>query len=206
MLFTIAVIETYKHASVKVFVYMQSCRFLETAHVDWDATLRVSTQICGNWPKSLVFESNTADLSKSLEIETNATDFRRRWGTVYFEAPSPKTTVNWPKSYTATIHVKWRILDIYKCHCRLATLSRRQKPTLPGRRYRSMSPAGPQSLQFYNEVMKWWPSANNFQCISDFLQNTNAAHTCVLCKDDNAHLKYTNTFNAIKRQLQDIYF
>ena len=40
-------------------------------------------------------------------------------------------------------------------HCRLATLSRRQEPTLPGRRYRSMSPAGRQSLQFYNEVIKW---------------------------------------------------
>ena len=49
-------------------------------------------------------------------------------------------------------------------HCKLATLSRRQKPMLPGRRYRSMSPAGRQSLQFYNEVIKWWPSANNFQC------------------------------------------
>ena len=49
-------------------------------------------------------------------------------------------------------------------HCKLATLSRRQKPMLPGRRYRSMSPAGRQSLQFYNECIKWWPSANNFQC------------------------------------------
>ena len=49
-------------------------------------------------------------------------------------------------------------------HCKLATLSRRQKPTLPGRRYRSMSPIGRQSLQFYNECIKWWPSANNFQC------------------------------------------
>ena len=39
-------------------------------------------------------------------------------------------------------------------HCRLATLSRRQKPTLPYRRYRSMSPAGRQSLQFYNEYIK----------------------------------------------------
>ena len=27
-----------------------------------------------------------------------------------------------------------------------------------------MSPAGRQSLQFYNEVIKWWSSANNFQC------------------------------------------
>ena len=35
---------------------------------------------------------------------------------------------------------------------------------LPGRRYRSMSPAGRQSLQFYNECIKWGPSANNFQC------------------------------------------
>ena len=49
-------------------------------------------------------------------------------------------------------------------HCKLATLSRRQKPMLPGGRYRSMSPAGRQSLQFYNEYIKWWPSANNFQC------------------------------------------
>ena len=49
-------------------------------------------------------------------------------------------------------------------HCKLATLSRRQRPMLPGRRYRSMSPAGRQSLQFHNEYIKWWPSANNFQC------------------------------------------
>ena len=49
-------------------------------------------------------------------------------------------------------------------HCKLATLSRRQKLMLPGGRYRSMSPAGRQSLQFYNEYIKWWPSANNFQC------------------------------------------
>ena len=34
---------------------------------------------------------------------------------------------------------------------------------LADRRYRSMSPAGRQSLQFYNEYIKWWPSANNFQ-------------------------------------------
>ena len=34
-------------------------------------------------------------------------------------------------------------------HCKLATLSRRQKPMLPGRRL--MSPAGRQSLKFYNE-------------------------------------------------------
>ena len=51
-----------------------------------------------------------------------------------------------------------------KTHCKLATLSRRQRPMLPGRRYRSMSPVGRQSLQFYNECIEWWPSANNFQC------------------------------------------
>ena len=50
-----------------------------------------------------------------------------------------------------------------KSHCKLATLSRRQEPMLAGRRYRSMSPAGRQSLQFNNEYIKWWPSANNFQ-------------------------------------------
>ena len=49
------------------------------------------------------------------------------------------------------------MLDCTLCiiHCKLATLSRRQKPTLPGRRYRSMSPVGRQSLQFYNEYIKW---------------------------------------------------
>ena len=35
-------------------------------------------------------------------------------------------------------------------HCKLATLSRRQKPMLPGRRYFSMLLARRQSLQFYN--------------------------------------------------------
>ena len=51
-----------------------------------------------------------------------------------------------------------------KVDCKLATLSRWQKPMLPGRWYLSMSPAGQQSLQFYNEFIKWWPSANIFQC------------------------------------------
>ena len=49
-------------------------------------------------------------------------------------------------------------------HCKLAALSRRQKPMLPGRWYLSMLPAGQQCLQFYNEFIKWWPSANIFQC------------------------------------------
>ena len=57
---------------------------------------------------------------------------------------------------------------IFSCfsnrHCKLATLSRRQKPMLPGGRYLSMLPAGRQSLQFYNELIKWWSSANIFQC------------------------------------------
>ena len=35
---------------------------------------------------------------------------------------------------------------------------------LPSRRYFSLSPASRQRLQFYNEFIKWWPSANNFQC------------------------------------------
>ena len=53
----------------------------------------------------------------------------------------------------------WKLLasahHLIKPHCKLATLFRRQKPMLPGRRYRSMSPAGRQSLQFYNECIKW---------------------------------------------------
>ena len=53
----------------------------------------------------------------------------------------------------------WKLLasahHLIKPHCKLATLSRRQKPMLPGGRYRSMSPAGRQSLQFYNEYIKW---------------------------------------------------
>ena len=64
----------------------------------------------------------------------------------------------------ADLQVHYRLNFAYINHCKLATLSRRQKPTLPGRRYCSMSPAGRQSLQFYNECIKWWPSANNFQC------------------------------------------
>ena len=52
----------------------------------------------------------------------------------------------------------------YKNHCKLATLSPGQKPMLASRRYFSMSPASRQRLQFYNEFIKWWPSANNFQC------------------------------------------
>ena len=62
----------------------------------------------------------------------------------------------------------WKLLasahHLIKPHCKLATLSRRQKPMLPGPWYLSMSPAGQQSLQFYNEFIKWWPSANIFQC------------------------------------------
>ena len=49
-------------------------------------------------------------------------------------------------------------------HCKLATLSPGKKPMLPSRRYFSLSPASRQRLQFYNEFIKWWPSANNFQC------------------------------------------
>ena len=51
--------------------------------------------------------------------------------------------------------VEQNIVQLCKTHCRLVTLSRRQKPTLAGRRYRSMSPAGRQRLQFYNEFVKW---------------------------------------------------
>ena len=51
-----------------------------------------------------------------------------------------------------------------KSHCKLATLSPGKKSILPSRRYFSLSPAGRQRLQFYNEFIKWWPSANNFQC------------------------------------------
>ena len=57
----------------------------------------------------------------------------------------------------------WRVSSL-NSHCKLTTLSQRQKPMLPGRWYLSMSPAGQQSLQFYNEFIKWWPSANIFQC------------------------------------------
>ena len=51
-----------------------------------------------------------------------------------------------------------------KNHCKLATLSRRQKPMLPGGQYLSMLLAGRQSLQFFNEFIKWWSSVNIFQC------------------------------------------
>ena len=37
--------------------------------------------------------------------------------------------------------------NLINVNCKLATLSRRQEPMLPGRRYRSMSPAGRQSLE-----------------------------------------------------------
>ena len=40
------------------------------------------------------------------------------------------------------------IIERNNTHCKLATLSRRQTPMLPGRRYRSMSPAGRQSLHW----------------------------------------------------------
>ena len=62
----------------------------------------------------------------------------------------------------------WKLLasahHLIKPHCKLATLSPGQKPMLPSRRYFSLSPASRQRLQFYNEFIKWWPSANNFQC------------------------------------------
>ena len=41
----------------------------------------------------------------------------------------------------------------YNYHCKLATLSQRQKPMLPCGRYFSMCPAGRQSLQFYTELI-----------------------------------------------------
>ena len=40
----------------------------------------------------------------------------------------------------------------------------------------SMLPAGRQSLQFYNEFIKWWSSANIFQCCPLFLQGTLGQH------------------------------
>ena len=62
----------------------------------------------------------------------------------------------------------WKLLasahHLIKPHCKLATLSPGKKPMLPSRRYFSLSPASRQRLQFYNEFIKWWPSANNFQC------------------------------------------
>ena len=45
--------------------------------------------------------------------------------------------------------------ELTMSHHKLATLSRRQKPMLPGGQYFSMLLARRQSLQFYNEFIKW---------------------------------------------------
>ena len=45
-------------------------------------------------------------------------------------------------------------------HCKLAALSRRQKPMLPGRWYLSISPTRQQSLQFYNEFIIYVKSSH----------------------------------------------
>ena len=63
-----------------------------------------------------------------------------------------------------TVQVITQITQINITHCKLAASSPGKKPMLPSRRYFSLSPASRQRLQFYNEFIKWWPSANNFQC------------------------------------------
>ena len=93
--------------------------------------------------------------------------WRRRRRTQWQEPISLMPSSGRPPALLRRLRSRWVSLQAYvedKRHCKLATLSRRQKPMLPGRWYLSMSPAGQQSLQFYNEFIKWWAEANIFQC------------------------------------------
>ena len=103
------------------------------------------------FPQRNVWKLHRQCITKSFEYQCNGSPW------------SQKAT--WFMGPRTTHHCQGSIdFDTVNTHCKLATLSPGQKPMLPSRRYFSMSPASRQRLQFYNEFIKWWPSANNFQC------------------------------------------